>query len=76
MSDATSMPSSYWVIFDNFRLYFFGKENDAQGINALNSREDSSLRQTIYTLDGRQMPHNAQLKPGLYIQNGKKFLVK
>lgn len=73
---STSMPSSYWVIFDNFRLYFFGKESDAQGINAMKSREESSLRQAIYTLDGRRMPENAQLKPGLYIQNGKKFLVK
>lgn len=30
----------------------------------------------IYNLQGVQMPKNTKLQPGIYIKNGKKFVVK
>ena len=71
----TSMPSSFWVIFDNFRLYYYGKDTSTEGISILQN-EETPIRHNVYTLDGRQLPANAQLRPGLYIVDGKKFLVK
>jgi hypothetical protein len=74
---STSMPSSYWVIFDNFRLYFYGKvSTETLGVNTLQTESAKPVNRTIFTLDGRQLPANAQLRPGLYIMNGKKVVVR
>ncbi len=74
---STSMPTSYWVIFDNFRLYFYGKvSTETLGVNTLQTESAKPVNRTVFTLDGRQLPANAQLRPGLYIMNGKKFVVR
>jgi hypothetical protein len=71
-----SMPGSYWVIFDNFRLYYFGHldEQSLLGVkstDAANTATDGS----VYTLDGRRV-NSPQLRRGLYIIDGQKKLVK
>ena len=49
------------------------KEAPATGINA--THFDRPVNNAVYTLDGRKV--NADnLRPGLYIKNGKKFVVK
>ncbi len=73
---STSMPSSYWAIFNNFRLYFYGKMGD--DVLGINSLQNSSMqhRQGIYSIDGRKMTDDATLRPGLYIVNGRKVVVR
>jgi hypothetical protein len=74
---STSMGSKYWVIFTNFRLYFYGKmsEETVLGINELGT-EAPSQRKAVFTLDGRQLSPDAQLRPGLYIIDGRKTIVR
>ena len=73
----SSMPSNFWVIYDNFRLHFFGELNPT-GIQELHTNPASSQR--IYSLDGRVVrTHTGStdgLRPGLYIINGKKVVIK
>lgn len=67
------MDSNYWVIFDNFHFYSFGQvETAVKGIKVNNSNSE----QKIFTLDGRRLTNNYKLKPGIYVINGKKTIVK
>jgi len=61
-----------WVIFDNFRLTYYGTKAPA-GIDpsTLNSQPS-----TIYDLTGRKVADAENLKGGIYIVNGKKVVIK
>lgn len=74
---STSMGSGYWAIFTNFRLYFFGKmsEDILLGVTDIKTKAPSQ-RKTIFTLDGRQLSPDAQLRPGLYIIDGRKTIIR
>lgn len=77
----TSSSSSYWTIFDNFRLYYHGVPGDASGIRSLNAATATQQgRQGIYTLSGtlvgRDASKLATLPKGLYVVDGKKVIVK
>ena len=52
------------------------KETDTPptGVEAVR-RQKSEVRSGVYTLDGRQVNAN-NLRPGLYIRNGKKVVIK
>ena len=72
------MPSRYWVIFDNFRLYFYGSVS-TEVVTNINTATTAAATMTdaVYTLDGRRVTSSMQqLKPGLYIVNGRKTVVK
>lgn len=73
-----SMGTSYWAIFNSFRLYFYGKMSiETLGIETLNPESTTQQgRKGIYTLDGRRMNSDAQLRPGLYIIDGRKVVVR
>ena len=76
---STSMPTKYWVIFDNFRLLFFGTTTRAAlGISEIVNSKLSNGK--CYDLQGRQISNiklqNSTLKQGIYIQNGKKVVIK
>ncbi len=75
---SNSMGSSYWAIFNSFRLYFYGKMPiETLGIETLNAENALQQgRKGIYTLDGRRMNSDAQLRPGLYIIDGRKVVVR
>ena len=75
---SNSMGSSYWAIFNSFRLYFYGKMPiETLVIETLNTESNLQQgREGIYTLDGRRMNSDAQLRPGLYIIDGRKVVVK
>lgn len=69
-----------WVVVDNFRLTYYGNNTTVEevektlttGIEDVTETKVSDNR--IYNLQGVQV-QNAS-KPGLYIKNGKKFVVK
>jgi hypothetical protein len=58
-----------WVIFDNFQLKYFGEEI-VDAISSVNAKAENNA---IYNLNGQKM---IKAQKGLYIQNGKKFIVK
>lgn len=74
---STSMNSYYWVIFDNFRLCFYGSlsPEEVDGINTIQTADDIMTRSGVYSLDGRKILPSLDgvnnLPRGLYIVNGK-----
>jgi hypothetical protein len=70
---STSMPSNYWVIFDNFRLYFYGSKTAEEITGIISIQQPASPRtSTVYDLQGRKVTN---LSKGIYIINGKKVMV-
>ena len=71
----TISKQSYWYYLDIFTADDLGEYDAITNVNA-----DSSKAGNIYSLDGRLIRRNTTkfdgLQPGLYIQNGKKYLVK
>lgn len=72
----TSAPSYYWTMFDHFRLFFYGHNQEIVGIEDIMIGNESKVptNQYIYDLQGRRVKYSTQLKPGIYIINGKKVL--
>lgn len=74
-----SAPSSYWCIFDNFRLYFFGRMTKEE-VTAIESPAINSIPASgkVFTLDGRLVGQGEDcirnLPHGIYIINGKKMV--
>ena len=79
---STSMPSNYWCIFDDFRLYFYGNINKevVTAIEEIQPEAPAFRSERIYSLDGRLMGTDASqlqtLKKGIYIIGNKKVVVK
>ena len=64
-----------WAVFDNFRLTYFGKKVSQGTINGIdNVKSDVVEDGKIYNLQGMEVKR--PLKRGIYISNGKKFIVK
>jgi hypothetical protein len=63
--------NSRWVIWDNFRLTYFGAEPEEPIVDAISEVSVKAENKTIYNLKGQQVM-NAQ--KGLYIINGKKVV--
>ena len=81
------MGSSYWCIFDNFRLYYYGSmtEDEVTGIQStLADKTDGeglfSTPADVYSLQGvlvrQQATSTDGLPKGIYIVKGKKILVR
>lgn len=74
---STSMSGYYWVIFDNFRLCFFGSlsPEEVEGITPIQIQDNSVVRSGVYSLDGRKLLPTTDgldnLPRGLYVVNGK-----
>ena len=61
-----------WLVFDNFTLTYTGSVSTSiEGVNTDSATADNS----IYDLAGRKMQTTA-LPKGIYIQNGRKFIVR
>jgi hypothetical protein len=71
---STSMPSSYWAIFDTFHLYFYGSKT-VDEVTAIKNINDyvRNAEQQVYDLQGRRVSNPSK---GLYIINGRKVVVK
>lgn len=66
---------SDWAVFDNFRLTYFGKHVSQEIIDGINTVKNNSIENgKIYNLQGMEVKR--PLKCGIYICNGKKFIVK
>ena len=66
---------SDWAVFDNFRLTYFGKHISQEIIDGINTVKNNSIENgKIYNLQGMEVKR--PLKRGIYICNGKKFIVK
>lgn len=75
--------SSYWSIFDNFRLYFYGTKtkDEVAAIHTVTApTAGTAAPQGVYTFSGVLLSKDAsvvdQLPKGLYIINGKKVIIK
>ena len=73
---STSMPSNYWAIFDNFRLYYYGSKS-VDEVTAVPAIQHSELITTnsVYDLQGRKVSEPG-IRKGIYIVNGKKMIVR
>ena len=71
---ATKSATAYWTCFDNFRLYFYGKHSQ-EVITGISTIEDATTNagQAVYDLSGRRVSKPSR---GLYIRNGKKFIIR
>ena len=71
---ATKSATAYWTCFDNFRLYFYGKHSQ-EVITGISTIEDATANagQAVYDLSGRRVSKPSR---GLYIRNGKKFIIR
>lgn len=66
---------SDWAVFDNFRLTYFGKHVSQEIIDGINTVKNNRIENgKIYNLQGMEVKR--PLKRGIYICNGKKFIVK
>ena len=63
-----------WCPFDNFTLEYLGTAEPAVGIESVKVAETINANDAIYDLQGRKV--TSIQKGSLYIQNGKKFMVK
>ena len=74
---SNSMDSFYWVIFDDFRLCYFGSLSPevVDGIRKIGTDEQLPVRRGVYSLDGRKLLPDARmlenLPRGLYLVDGK-----
>ena len=75
----TNSASSYWTIFSNIRLYYYGLQIPTTGIIDIKA-EESVHHQGVYTLSGQLVRKNSDsligLPSGIYIVDGKKIVVK
>ena len=73
---SSTMDSYYWVIFDNFRLHFFGTTdpNTPSGIDAMSVNSEKRTM-NIYDLQGRKL-NSLPATGGIYVVDGKKMVVK
>ena len=80
----TVSSSGYWTIFDNFRLYYYGSLTHDQIVSINDVLVDDNPQtpsdNNVYNLQGVIVRQNATtlegLEPGVYIVNGKKYMVK
>ena len=64
-----------WAVFDNFRLTYFGKQVSQGTITGIDTIKNNVVEDgKIYNLQGMEVKR--PLKSGIYIRNGKKFIVK
>lgn len=71
---STSMPTSYWCIFDNFRLQYFGGLTEDQIVTGIKELDvEPTDHQRVFDLQGRRIMQPAK---GLYIINGKKTIIR
>ncbi|MBD5224881.1 MAG: hypothetical protein HDS68_02795 [Bacteroidales bacterium] len=61
-----------WSVFDNFRLSFLG--NTKTGVEGVAAEAAAAVSGSIYNLQGVEV--NNPTAPGIYIRDGKKFVVK
>ncbi len=77
----TVTDDGYWTIFDNFRLYFYGKlkKDDVTPVETITAETTDEGPEGVYSINGtliRRTNDLGGLPQGLYIVGGKKVLVR
>ncbi len=68
----TAAVNNQWVIWDNFQLKYYGNEDPTTGISEVNAGMLNAA-EGIYNLQGQKV---MKAQKGLFIQNGKKVVLK
>lgn len=70
-----STNTSYWTIFDNFRLYYYGPVQLSDWVSGLEEVKlpETPAAQTYFDLLGRPVSQPSQ---GIFIKNGKKIILR
>ena len=72
-----------WVVADNFRLTYYGKSTTKDEVKdmlssgvvpVIDNSDDAKGDNRIYNLQGIEVTNPTA--PGIYIRNGKKFVVR
>lgn len=75
----TNATASSWTIFDNFRLYYYGKVMPSTGIKEITTFAPVR-KKGIYNINGQLVRSSSEdkagLPSGLYIVDGKKVIIK
>ena len=71
----TKMDNSYWAIFDNFQLYYFGDVDPDNTTGIVEQQLKQQTSNTYYDIQGRQL-QQLPTRPGLYIIGGRKVIIK
>ena len=72
----TSSSNMYWSIFDNFRLYFLGNPDKVTVGVEVTDATDKQVDGSVYTLQGVKLDKRQEVQKGVYIVNGRKYVVK
>lgn len=73
----TSATDMYWSIFDNFRLFFLGNPDKVTvDIKEVPAQVDNNTNGSLFTPQGVKLDKRQSLLKGIYIENGRKFVVK
>ena len=63
-----------WLVWDNFRLTY--TNNGSLGIGTLVDTSANTAARGIYDLQGRRLTEGQPTRKGIYVINGKKFVVR
>ena len=63
-----------WSDFGN--IVALTEEEEAAGVEEIEGEDANSNNATVYNLQGMKMENSNDLPKGIYIKNGKKFVVK
>lgn len=63
-----------WMVLDRFRMKYFGTERPTTAIKGVEDKATAAPAGRIYNLQGVEVQQATQ--PGIYIQNGRKFIVR
>lgn len=76
----TTYSTSYWTIFDNFRLYYYGTmttEDVISDISTPTTENETAENATVYNLQGVKVGTSLEgLPKGIYIVNKRKVIIR
>ena len=70
---ANSANTQRWLITTIEQAF---ANEQAMSIGELTTGQPAIMPSKVFSLDGRRVSNHSQLRPGLYISNGRKFIVK
>ncbi len=74
ISNKNGTPVAYYA--PSFRIYVSGweEEENVTGVSAIESQ--ASAECLVYSMDGRKLQGDGSLRPGVYVSDGRKFIIR